>query len=83
VHVGDRDAAGWPDWVFVRDEDMVIVELKAEKGRLSLAQKIWLAELECVAAVSAGVRVFVWRPSSWPEIERVLGALRQGIREAA
>jgi hypothetical protein len=58
---------------------MVIAELKAEKGRLSPAQRHWLAELEMVAEQASCVRVFLWRPSSWPDIERVLGALRTGV----
>lgn len=67
VHVGDKDAAGFPDIVLARPPELLIIELKAEKGRLSPAQREWLQLLEM-----CGVEVHVWRPSSWPEIEKRL-----------
>ncbi len=49
---------GWPDLVMVRDERLVIRELKSMKGRLTPAQLGWLAAL-----TDAGVDVGVWRPA--------------------
>ena len=49
-------------------ERVLFIELKAEGGKLSGAQKEWLAELE-----RAGQDVRVWRPDDWPELK---GALR-------
>lgn len=60
------DGAGFPDLVLVRDR-IIFAEVKAERGRLSLDQRLWLAALG-----GAGAEIYVWRPSSWPEIERTL-----------
>jgi hypothetical protein len=60
--------AGWPDLVLVRDGVMMVVELKAERGRPSPAQRGWLAELGKVPDLI----VDVWRPSMWDEIEALL-----------
>jgi hypothetical protein len=59
--------AGFPDIVAVRDERVLFVELKAEKGRLSDEQGHWLAALGF-----AGADVHCWRPSDWPTIEETL-----------
>lgn len=67
-----RSEAGWPDLAMVRDGVLVFAELKTERGRLSRAQADWLEELSRVAACVANVRVRVWRPSDWSEIEREL-----------
>lgn len=79
---------GFPDRVFVRVPRIVIAEFKAEKGRLSVAQKIWLRELGAVADViqqllelpelpgsngqRIGLEVRVWYPGDWDEIQAVL-----------
>lgn len=74
VHVGDRDAAGFPDLVLVRGQRVLFAELKAETGKLRPAQVLWLAALRAVERDGAGrVLVREWRPSDWPEIERTLG----------
>jgi hypothetical protein len=55
-----RSVEGWPDLVLVRPPELVIVELKAEKGRPTRAQRRWLDDLaEC------GVEVHIWRPSDF------------------
>lgn len=73
VHVGDHSAAGFPDLVLCRGNRVVFAELKAAKGRVSPAQEEWLAALRVVEGDAAGrVLVRVWRPSDWPEIERLL-----------
>ena len=66
VFVGDKDAAGFPDLVCVR-ERVVFAELKAEYGKLSASQERWFKALAL-----AGAEVYVWRPSSWPEITQTL-----------
>jgi hypothetical protein len=68
-HVRDsrRSDPGWPDLVLLRPPKLLIVELKRETGRLSVAQSDWLRLLEM-----CGVDVRVWRPSSWPDIEATL-----------
>ena len=59
--------AGYPDITAVRRDRIVFIELKAEKGRLSEEQGVWLADLG-----AAGAEAFCWRPSDWPTIEETL-----------
>lgn len=65
--VGDHDAAGWPDLALARTGEFIVAELKTARGKVTAAQDTWLRTLTL-----AGVRTYVWRPSDWPEIERVL-----------
>jgi hypothetical protein len=68
-----RANAGWPGLVFVRDDQMVIAKLKAERGQLTQAQQSWIDDLSKVAAASGGaVLVCVWRPSDESEVQDVL-----------
>ena len=68
LFVGDKATRGFPDLVLVRPPDLLFVELKSEKGRLTKAQREWRDSLiQC-----PGVRYCLWRPSDWGEIERVL-----------
>jgi hypothetical protein len=71
--VGDRQATGFPDLTMVRSYELVFAELKTAKGRLTPEQRKWLQDLDVLASRSDGlVRVYVWRPADWPEIERAL-----------
>lgn len=58
---------------------LVFAELKREKGRPSPAQADWLEALGLVLARGGAMigqeersSVYLWRPSDWPLIERVL-----------
>jgi hypothetical protein len=58
---------------------LVFAELKTQKGRTSLAQAEWLEALGVIFARGGAMigqqsrtAVYLWRPSDWPEIERVL-----------
>jgi hypothetical protein len=62
-----RSDPGFPDLVMVRRPRIVWAELKSERGRLTADQKAWIEELR-----ACGQSVYVWRPSSWREIEGVL-----------
>lgn len=64
-----RNAAGFPDLVLVRGEQLIFAELKTVKGRVSRAQERWLALFGSVP----GVQAHVWRPTDWKEIEQILG----------
>lgn len=67
---GDR---GFPDLVMVRRERLVVAELKSETGRAGPGQAAWAVGFQLVAAASGGaVEFHHWRPSAWPEVERVL-----------
>lgn len=62
------DGAGYPDLSMVRGPRLAFVELKAEKGRLAPAQRAWLDALRQVD----GAEVYVWRPSDWDVLRRIL-----------
>lgn len=64
-----RSAAGYPDLTLVKGGRLLFVELKSEAGKTTAAQRAWL----CLLGAVPGVEVYEWRPSSWAEIERVLG----------
>ena len=59
--------AGFPDLTLVRNDRLVMAELKTMKGRVSPAQRQWLDALK-----GAGVEVHLWRPDQMSEIEEVL-----------
>lgn len=62
-----KSSEGWPDRAFWR-ERFLLAELKTEDGKLSKEQSETITSLR-----NAGVEVYVWRPSQWAEIEKVLG----------
>ena len=51
---------GFPDILALRDGQVLIAELKAERGRLTEEQDIWLREWR-----KAGALVHIWRPRDW------------------
>ena len=53
------DGKGFPDLVLVRDE-ILYVELKSERGRLSLEQRMWIEAIR-----AAGGEAHLWRPTDW------------------
>ena len=61
------DGSGFPDLVLVRDY-VIFAELKTDKGQVTEAQAQWLNILS-----KAGCDVYIWRPSMWDEIVRILG----------
>lgn len=72
-----HSAAGFPDLVLARGGCVIFVELKRDRGKLSLAQEEWRARLgEC-----PGVEYYLWRPSDWPAIVARLGEGRVEVRE--
>lgn len=67
-----KSRAGYPDLTLWRDAgEFILAELKRQGGRTTLAQEAIHESLR-----RAGQRVYVWRPSDWPEIETVLGSRR-------
>jgi ribosomal protein L37E len=53
-----KSAAGFPDLVLVRPPAVLFVELKADAGKASQAQRGWLAAL----GACPGVGARLWRP---------------------
>lgn len=77
-----RSEAGWPDLVCVPEDGygpIIIAELKAEKGRVSVAQQFWLARLDLGEALEDYLIVRLWRPSDWDAIVETF----QGRKENA
>ena len=68
THDSRRSAPGFPDLVLVRSDRLLAVELKTRTGRVTDAQRRWLAALSCVPGISC----HLWRPADWPEITTVL-----------
>lgn len=58
---------GFPDLALAHPvHGVLLVELKAQKGRVSPTQKEW------AAAIEPSGQYRLWRPSDWPEIEDTL-----------
>ncbi len=57
------DGKGFPDLVLAKNRRAIFAELKTDTGRLSMAQKLWLAVLPDVV---------VWRPRDLEKIESIL-----------
>lgn len=80
--------AGFPDLVLVKGGVLIFAELKTDTGKLRAQQARWLLALDSVAANHAPdepfdmdadearalscVKVKLWRPRDWPEIEETL-----------
>jgi hypothetical protein len=59
-----RSNPGWPDLVLHRPPgELLVVELKSDKGRVKPAQQEWLAALAC-----SGVETAVWRPRDLDDV---------------
>ena len=71
---------GFPDIVAVRGKNILFIELKSEKGRISQEQADWLYELDAdwkwyyEKKMQRGgpVVACVWRPSDWDQVMEVL-----------
>ena len=68
LFIGDKATSGFPDLVLVRPPELLFAELKSEKGRMTAKKKKWRDAL----SRCPGIRYYLWRPSDWYEIERVL-----------
>jgi hypothetical protein len=60
------DAKGFPDLILLREQELMVRELKAGSG-LTTEQDDWLR-----AFSDASVDASVWTPADWGEIERSL-----------
>jgi hypothetical protein len=69
THDSRRSDAGFPDIVAVnpRQARTIFAELKTQTGRLSDAQKAWLASL-----AEAGQETALWRPADLDDIKQIL-----------
>lgn len=60
THDSRRSNPGFPDLVLARPDRVMFVELKSERGRLTVDQTQWLQVLE-----KAGQETHIWRPQQW------------------
>jgi hypothetical protein len=70
--VGDKDAAGLPDWLLLRDRQ-IWIELKKEQGKLNDAQREILRRI-----FWAGGEAYVLRPSDYRTAEIALSVRQPG-----
>lgn len=73
------DGKGFPDLVLVHPRGWVVfAELKSAKGTFSADQKMWQNTITAAldGINTARVQYRAWRPVDWPEIERLLTAVR-------
>jgi len=63
-----KSPRGFPDWCFCKPPRLVFAELKSQDGPVRPEQRAWLDALSDVP----GVEVYLWRPSDYDEIVRVL-----------
>ena len=68
THDSRRSQAGFPDLVLIRRPTIIFAELKRQNGRLRPEQTAWIDELR-----ACGMRVFVWRPSDFDEVQEIMG----------
>ena len=54
----EGDGAGFPDLLLLRDDRLIVAELKSETGKATAVQTMWLT-----AFAQAGAEVHLWRPS--------------------
>lgn len=78
THDSRRSQRGFPDLVIVGSR-MLFRELKADRGRVSADQQLWLDRL-----AAAGADAAVWRPADWPglilsELAAIGGRVRQTV----
>jgi hypothetical protein len=67
-----KSEAGFPDLVMVRSGVLIFAELKLEGKDTTVDQRHWLKELKSCVVSTEELKVFVWFPSDWPEIQRTL-----------
>ena len=55
THDSRRSNPGFPDLVLVRPPEMLFIELKSERGRVSPAQRMWLDQIGQIEYISSDV----------------------------
>lgn len=72
------DGKGFPDLVLVSQTTVMFIELKTDKGKLTLEQHDWYDQLYAATKDQTAVMSSIWRPRDWNDgtIERLLRALK-------
>jgi len=76
IPIADKDAAGFPDMICVR-ERLLVAELKIAPRKPTEAQIAWLEAMD-----AAGVETHVWTDRQLDDIERTLAAVIEPQRMA-
>jgi hypothetical protein len=64
--------AGYLDLTMLRSSELLVVELKTDKGVVTPSQQKWIDAWVLFCQHSHNTHVYVWRPSQWDEIETIL-----------
>ena len=64
----DNSEPGWPDLALCKPPFLWFLELKSERGRVTLEQQQWVDRLNLVRLVGASIM----RPSDFSQIEKIL-----------
>ena len=59
--------AGFPDLIILRDQIMIVAELKSEDGELTAEQYFWL-----LGFIEITPAVYLWKPSDFDSVKEVL-----------
>lgn len=82
THDSRRSHKGWPDLVLCRPPEILFLELKAEKTRVTSEQNAWIAAL-----TACGLEAGIYRPSDFDDLHARLARGRNRVeplyREAA
>jgi|SRR3990167_8236494 len=60
---------GFPDYLAVRGDRLLVAELKSDDGELSIEQYFWLKEM-----AEAGIDAYLWQPSD--NFDQIVGILK-------
>jgi hypothetical protein len=63
-----RNDPGWPDLFLIRDDTLIVAELKSDRGTTTPDQRAWLDAFRRVRRVI----VAVWKPKDLDEVVRTL-----------
>ena len=63
---------GFPDLIAIRRGVLIVAELKVPPNKTTPEQDLWLEDFRELAAMTDSVKVFLWTPENWGEIEREL-----------
>ncbi len=66
------DGVGFLDLILLRRNKLKIAELKVGNGKLTAEQTLWFATWVELSLWQPGIDVYLWRPSDYDEIERIL-----------
>lgn len=67
THDSRRSNKGWPDLVLCRPPEILFVEIKGAKTRVTVEQREWIAAL-----TACGLETYLWRPADFDALHERL-----------